>query len=271
MTTPLIRFENVHKLYGAHSVLSDLSFSVAPCEKLSLIGPSGSGKTTILRILMTLEKIEKGAVIVNGRALWSPEISAKSARAREAHFHEMRRDIGMVFQQFNLFPHMTVIKNVMLAPMLTQGAEQAAARSLAMELLEMVGMAHKADSLPSELSGGQKQRVAIACALAGRSALLIADEATSALDTIVQAGIVRLLNRLVAEDGLSLLFITHDLPLATMLADRLLVLRDGRIVESGTPRAIVETPRHPYVAGLVASHLSMEGPRLLETYRGRPT
>ena len=242
MTTPLIRFENVHKLYGAHSVLSDLSFSVAPCEKLSLIGPSGSGKTTILRILMTLEKIEKGAVIVNGRALWSPEISAKSARAREAHFHEMRRDIGMVFQQFNLFPHMTVIKNVMLAPMLTQGAEQAAARSLAMELLEMVGMAHKADSLPSELSGGQKQRVAIARALALKPKVMLFDEVTSALDPELVEEVLNVLRKLATETDMTMLLVTHEMTFARDFADRILFLEGGRIVEEGPPAQIFKNP-----------------------------
>ena len=166
MSGPIIEIDRISKSFGSHAVLSDLSFDVAPGEKLALIGPSGSGKTTILRIVMTLETIDSGHIKLDGEHLWHMERNGTLEPASEAHLHKMREKIGMVFQLFNLFPHMTVLRNVMLAPMLTKKMPRSEAEARAMALLETVGMSDKADSKPAQLSGGQKQRVAIARALA---------------------------------------------------------------------------------------------------------
>ena len=182
MSRPIIEIDRVCKTFGALKVLEDLSFSVAPGEKLALIGPSGSGKTTILRILMTLETINSGHIRIDGRELFHMERNGTLVPANERHLHEMRSMIGMVFQLFNLFPHKTVLENVTLAPILTKGIAKDEARARAMELLEMVGMAGKADARPAQLSGGQKQRVAIARALALQPRIMLFDEVTSALD-----------------------------------------------------------------------------------------
>lgn len=261
MTLPMVRFSEVRKLYGAHPVLSDLSFSVSPGEKLALIGASGSGKTTILRILMTLETIEGGSVFVGGRPLWSPETAMLSPRRREGHLHEMRCGIGMVFQQFNLFPHMTVLRNVTLAPVLTHGLPEAAAKDLAMDLLEMVGMAHKANALPAELSGGQKQRAAIARALALKPKIMLFDEVTSALDPELVEEVLNVLRKLAVDTDMTMLLVTHEMSFARDFADRVLFLDGGRIVEEGSPGEIFRNPQQErtklFLRKIVAAGLSL--------------
>ena len=182
MASPIIRIDAISKSFGALKVLDDLSMQVMPGEKLALIGPSGSGKTTILRILMTLERIDGGHIQVEGEELYHMPRNGSLEAADERHLARMRQKIGMVFQLFNLFPHKSVIDNVTLAPMLTKKTPRAEAESRAMELLDMVGMADKAKSMPSQLSGGQKQRVAIARALALSPRIMLFDEVTSALD-----------------------------------------------------------------------------------------
>ena len=166
MPEPIIAIDDISKSFGTFKVLDGLSMRVMPGEKLALIGPSGSGKTTILRILMTLERIDGGHIKVEGEHLYHMERNGKLLAADERHLAKMRQKIGMVFQLFNLFPHKCVIDNVTLAPMLTKGTPRPAAEKRAMELLDMVGMADKAKNMPAQLSGGQKQRVAIARALA---------------------------------------------------------------------------------------------------------
>lgn len=261
MTGPMVQFDNVCKRYGAHEVLSNLSFKVTSGEKLALIGASGSGKTTILRILMTLEKIEEGRVLVDGGPLWSPETSSLSRNRREAHLHTMRRSIGMVFQQFNLFPHMTVLRNVTMAPVLNQGLSEAEATALAMDLLKMVGMDHKARSLPAELSGGQKQRVAIARALALKPKIMLFDEVTSALDPELVEEVLNVMRTLAVETDMTMLLVTHEMNFARDFADRVLFLDSGRIVEEGPPRAIFSDPKEErtkqFLRKIVAAGLSI--------------
>lgn len=261
MTLPIVRFSDVCKVYGAHPVLSDLTFSVSPGEKLALIGASGSGKTTILRILMTLETIEGGSVLVGGRPLWSPETTILSPRRREAHLHEMRCSIGMVFQQFNLFPHMTVLRNVALAPVLAQGLTEAAATGLAMDLLEMVGMSNKAHALPSELSGGQKQRAAIARALALKPKIMLFDEVTSALDPELVEEVLNVLRKLATDTDMTMLLVTHEMSFARDFADRVVFLDGGRIVEEGAPGDIFRNPQQErtklFLRKIVAAGLSL--------------
>lgn len=261
MAAPMVQFTDVRKLYGAHPVLTDLSFSVSPGEKLALIGASGSGKTTILRILMTLEEIEGGSVAIQGSPLWNPGMAKLSARQRETQLHEMRRNIGMVFQHFNLFPHVTVLRNVTLAPILTQGLSQAAAKVLAMELLDMVGMAHKAGALPAELSGGQKQRVAIARALALKPKVMLFDEVTSALDPELVEEVLNVMRKLAVETDMTMLLVTHEMSFARDFADRVLFLDGGRIVEEGPPKDIFSNPQQErtkqFLHKIVAAGLSL--------------
>jgi polar amino acid transport system ATP-binding protein len=182
MPSPIIKIDNIVKRYGTLTVLDGLSIEVMPGEKLALIGPSGSGKTTILRILMTLETISGGHIEVDGEQLYHMPKGGALVAADDRHLHKMRAKIGMVFQHFNLFPHKNVLDNVTLAPMLTKGVPRAAAEKRAMELLDMVGMADKAKSVPAQLSGGQKQRVALARAIVPRPAVMLMDEPFSGLD-----------------------------------------------------------------------------------------
>ncbi|HBM61561.1 MAG TPA: ectoine/hydroxyectoine ABC transporter ATP-binding protein EhuA, partial [Citreicella sp.] len=183
MTDPIIRFDKVAKRFGDISVLDGLDFTVSRGEKVTIIGPSGSGKSTILRILMTLEDISDGTVWVDGEPLWHEKAGEdRLKRASEAHLHKMRGKLGMVFQSFNLFPHMTVLRNITEAPVQVLGLSKPEAKDRAMGLLDMVGLSDHAEKYPHQMSGGQQQRVAIARALAMRPDILLFDEPTSALD-----------------------------------------------------------------------------------------
>ncbi|TIP33847.1 MAG: ectoine/hydroxyectoine ABC transporter ATP-binding protein EhuA, partial [Mesorhizobium sp.] len=208
---------------------------VMPGEKLALIGPSGSGKTTILRILMTLEKIDGGHIQVDGEQLYHMERNGQLLPADERHLARMRQKIGMVFQLFNLFPHKCVMDNVTLAPMLTKGVARAAAEKRAMELLDMVGLADKA--------GGQKQRVAIARALALSPKIMLFDEVTSALDPELVEEVLNVMRKLAAETDMTMLLVTHEMGFAHDFADRVLFFDRGRIVEEGKPDEIFRHPK----------------------------
>ncbi|SLN62243.1 ectoine/hydroxyectoine ABC transporter ATP-binding protein EhuA [Oceanibacterium hippocampi] len=243
MTEPIINIDKVSKSFGAFEVLKELSFSVKPGEKLALIGPSGSGKTTILRILMTLETINGGHITVDGEQLWHKEENGKLVPADEKHLHRMREKIGMVFQLFNLFPHKTVLQNVMLAPVLVKGVSREEARTRAMELLDMVGMSEKADVRPAQLSGGQKQRVAIARALALQPKIMLFDEVTSALDPELVEEVLNVMRRLARETDMTMLLVTHEMSFAHDFADRVLFFDQGRIVEEGPPEKIFSDPQ----------------------------
>lgn len=240
---PIIEIDGISKSFGAFKVLNDLSFNVAPGEKLALIGPSGSGKTTILRILMTLESIDSGTIRVEGDNLYQMERNGRLQPADEAHLHKMRKKIGMVFQLFNLFPHKSVLDNVTLAPMLTKDVARKDAEQHAMELLEMVGLADKAKSMPSQLSGGQKQRVAIARALALKPKIMLFDEVTSALDPELVEEVLNVLWRLCRETDMTMLLVTHEMGFAHDFADRVLFFDRGRIVEDGKPDEIFRHPK----------------------------
>ena len=239
----MIRIESVSKSFGDLRVLKDLSFDVAPGEKLALIGPSGSGKTTILRILMTLETINGGMIHVDGDPLWHMPKDGGTVPADEAHLHRMRAKIGMVFQLFNLFPHKTVLENVALAPILTKGIAKADANARAMDLLEMVGMVDKAEQKPAQLSGGQKQRVAIARALALQPKIMLFDEVTSALDPELVEEVLNVMRKLASETDMTMLLVTHEMSFARDFADRVLFFDGGRIVESGPPDKIFSDPK----------------------------
>jgi len=243
VVAPIIRIDKVSKSFGTNQVLKELSFDVAPGEKLALIGPSGSGKTTILRILMTLETINGGVIHVEDEPLWHMQRDGQLVPADEAHLHKMRAKIGMVFQLFNLFPHKTVLENITLAPILTKGLTKVEAKARAMELLDMVGMADKETQKPAQLSGGQKQRVAIARALALQPRIMLFDEVTSALDPELVEEVLIVMRKLAAETDMTMLLVTHEMSFAHDFADRVLFFDDGRIVEAGPPDQIFTQPK----------------------------
>ncbi|MFX1765731.1 ectoine/hydroxyectoine ABC transporter ATP-binding protein EhuA [Paraburkholderia sp. A1RI-2L] len=244
MNKPLIKIDRVTKRYGALTVLDELSLDVMPGEKLALIGPSGSGKTTILRILMTLESINGGHVEIDGEPLFQMRQGERMVPANERHLQKMRSKVGMVFQHFNLFPHKSVLDNITLAPILTQGESRESAKRRAMELLDMVGMADKAKSRPAQLSGGQKQRVAIARALALAPRIMLFDEVTSALDPELVEEVLNVMQRLAKETDMTMLLVTHEMGFAHDFADRVLFFDRGRIIEEGKPEDIFRHPEH---------------------------
>ncbi|MDE3816257.1 ectoine/hydroxyectoine ABC transporter ATP-binding protein EhuA [Sinorhizobium meliloti] len=243
MSQPIIRIDNIVKRYGPLTVLDGLSMEVMPGEKLALIGPSGSGKTTILRILMTLETISDGFIQVDGEQLYHMKKAGSLVPADERHLHKMREKIGMVFQHFNLFPHKCVLDNVTLAPMLTKGMARAQAEKRAIELLDMVGLADKAKSMPAQLSGGQKQRVAIARALALSPKIMLFDEVTSALDPELVEEVLNVMRKLASETDMTMLLVTHEMGFAHDFADRVLFFDRGKIVEEGKPEDIFRHPK----------------------------
>ena len=243
MAEPIIAIDKITKSFGTFTVLDQLSMQVMPGEKLALIGPSGSGKTTILRILMTLERIDGGHIRIEGEELYHMPRNGSLVPADERHLARMRQKIGMVFQLFNLFPHKSVIDNVVLAPMLTKGVARPAAEKRAMELLDMVGMSAKAKSMPAQLSGGQKQRVAIARALALSPKIMLFDEVTSALDPELVEEVMNVMRKLAAETDMTMLLVTHEMGFAHDFADRVLFFDRGRIIEEGKPDDIFSRPK----------------------------
>ncbi|WP_245182663.1 ectoine/hydroxyectoine ABC transporter ATP-binding protein EhuA [Streptomyces montanisoli] len=243
--TPIVHFDQVEKRYGDHLVLDKLDFEVKRGEHVTLIGPSGSGKTTILRLLMTLERLSGGVIWVDGEPLShtrKPDGSLRAATEKE--LRESRRKIGMVFQQFNLFPNMNVLRNITEAPITVLGVERAEAESRARELLELVGLGDKVNAHPTQLSGGQQQRVAIARALAMRPEILLLDEVTSALDPELVAGVLDLLRQIAHDTDITMLCVTHEMNFARDVSDQVLMFDSGRIVEQGTPEKIFTDPEH---------------------------
>jgi polar amino acid transport system ATP-binding protein len=217
---------------------------VAANEKVAIIGPSGSGKTTVLRMLMTLETIDSGLISVNGEPLTHMPRGETLVRADAAHLCRMRGHIGMVFQHFNLFPHMSAVKNCMEAPMTVLGLSQDEARARASDLLAQVGLADKLDHFPSQLSGGQQQRVAIARALAMRPKVMLFDEVTSALDPELCGEVLAVIRDLATEHNLTMLMVTHQMGFAREFADRVCFFHAGRIEEQGPAQALFEHPQN---------------------------
>jgi polar amino acid transport system ATP-binding protein len=244
MSEPIIVFDKVKKAYGNFTVLSDLDFEVRQGEKVTIIGPSGSGKSTVLRILMTLENITDGAVYVGGEPLWHERRNGGLVPAGEKHLREMRTKLGMVFQQFNLFPHMTVLRNLTEAPRVVLGLSKADARARAEELLDLVGLTEHANKFPGQLSGGQQQRVGIARALAMRPKILLFDEPTSALDPELVGEVLNVIRRLASEHDLTMLMVTHEMRFAREISDRVCFFDKGRIREEGTPDEIFGNPKN---------------------------
>ncbi len=239
---PMVRFSKVTKRYGPLTVLDSLDLDVASNEMVSIIGPSGSGKTTVLRMLMTLEEIDDGVIYVNGAPLTHMERGGKMVAANAAHLRKMRGNIGMVFQHFNLFPHMTALENCMEAPVHVLGMSREEAEQRSVELLDMVGLADKKDQHPSRLSGGQQQRVAIARALAMRPKVMLLDEVTSALDPEVIGEVLNVIRHLNTEHNLTMLMVTHQMGFAREVSDRVCFFYAGKIEEQGPPDQIFSSP-----------------------------
>lgn len=241
---PMIEFDGVVKRFGELVVLDELDFTVRRGEKVTLIGPSGSGKTTILRLLMTLESVSSGVIRVDGAPLTHEQRGGKLVPAREKHLREMRKQIGMVFQQFNLFPNMNVLDNITEAPIHVLGRSRDEANRRGRELLEMVGLADKAGAHPSQLSGGQQQRVAIARCCAMDPKIMLLDEVTSALDPELVGGVLDVLRELAETTDITMLIVTHEMGFARDVSDRVLMFDHGRILEEGTPEQIFTAPEH---------------------------
>ncbi|RKT15953.1 amino acid ABC transporter ATP-binding protein (PAAT family) [Streptomyces sp. 1114.5] len=240
---PMVRAENVHKSYGLVEVLKGIDLEVRQGEVFCLIGPSGSGKSTFLRCINHLEKINGGRLWVDGELVGYRQKGDKLHELKDREVALKRRDIGMVFQRFNLFPHMTAMENVIEAPVQVKGESKADARERAMALLERVGLADKAKNYPSQLSGGQQQRVAIARALAMKPKLMLFDEPTSALDPELVGDVLDVMRGL-AEEGMTMVVVTHEMGFAREVGDALVFMDGGVVVESGNPREVLTDPQH---------------------------
>jgi polar amino acid transport system ATP-binding protein len=241
----MVRFDHVSKSFGPVQVLKDLSLEVARGEKIVFVGPSGSGKSTLLRILMTLEHIDGGSVEIDGKPVWERIVNGRRLPANRRHLRTMRDQVGMVFQMFNLFPHLTALQNVSLAPRRVLGRSRAKAEAEAAELLARVGLADKLKSYPARLSGGQQQRVAIARALAMRPKLMLFDEVTSALDPELIGEVLQVIRSLTHEHDLTMIVVTHEMGFAREVADRVCFFEGGQIVEQGPPDRVLGAPSEP--------------------------
>ncbi|WTJ25287.1 amino acid ABC transporter ATP-binding protein [Streptomyces pseudovenezuelae] len=239
----MVRAESVHKSFGLVEVLKGIDLEVKQGEVFCLIGPSGSGKSTFLRCINHLEKINAGRLYVDGELVGYRQKGDKLYELKDSEVALQRRDIGMVFQRFNLFPHMTAVENVMEAPVQVKGTSRAQARERARELLEKVGLADKAGSYPAQLSGGQQQRVAIARALAMDPKLMLFDEPTSALDPELVGDVLDVMRDL-AESGMTMVVVTHEMGFAREVGDSLVFMDGGVVVESGDPREVLTNPQH---------------------------
>jgi polar amino acid transport system ATP-binding protein len=229
----IVEIKQLRKSFGTNEVLKGIDLRVQAGEVIAIIGKSGSGKSTLLRCINGLEEFQSGSLTVNGKALVYNNPQA---------MRELRQSVGMVFQNFNLFPHLTVGKNIMLAPRLVKAQDASAGAAAARQLLERVGLAEKFDAWPDELSGGQQQRVAIARALAMQPAVLLCDEITSALDPELVGEVLKVVESL-AQDGMTLLMVTHEMSFARRVSDRVIFMHQGRVHEMGAPETLFTAPQ----------------------------
>ncbi|SKC37094.1 amino acid ABC transporter ATP-binding protein, PAAT family [Okibacterium fritillariae] len=241
--TPMVVADRVVKSFGSHTVLRDISLTVKRGEVLCVVGPSGSGKSTFLRCINHLEKVDGGRLTVDGTLIGYRQRGDKIYEMKPREAAEQRKDIGMVFQRFNLFPHLTVLENIIEAPQQVKRQSKADASKRAMELLTRVGLAEKAKAYPASLSGGQQQRVAIARALAMDPKLMLFDEPTSALDPELVGEVLDVMKQLAA-DGMTMIVVTHEMGFAREVADTLIFMDGGVVVESGDPREVLGNPQH---------------------------
>jgi len=237
-----VTLENVRKRYGEVEVLRGLDLHIPAGQTVALIGPSGSGKSTLLRLLMTLERPDAGRILIDGESMWTRPQGGTEAPAGASHVRRVRGKIGMVFQHFNLFPHMTALRNVAEAPRHVLGLGRDEAEQRAREYLDMVGLGDKLDQYPGKLSGGQKQRVGIARALAMRPEIMLFDEVTSALDPELVGGVLEIMRELSARRTMTMIIVTHQMKFAERSSDRTLFFEGGRIVEDGPSAQVFGQP-----------------------------
>lgn len=240
---PLVKIEGLHKFYGHHHVLRGIDMTVKQGEVSVVIGPSGSGKSTMLRCVNLLETISAGRISVGGQLIGYREVKGRLHDLKTKEIAAQRREIGMVFQRFNLFPHKTALQNVMEAPVHVKGQSKAKAEKRALELLDRVGLGDRVGHYPSQLSGGQQQRVAIARALAMEPELMLFDEPTSALDPELVGDVLNVMKDL-AKSGMTMIVVTHEIGFAREVGDTLTFMDGGMVVESGDPREIIANPQH---------------------------
>jgi polar amino acid transport system ATP-binding protein len=240
---PLVHAVNVTKAFHGNEVLKGIDMDVHPGEVVCLLGPSGSGKTTFLRCINQLESIDGGRIWVDGDLMGYDDRGGTLHHLTDKQIAAQRREIGMVFQRFNLFPHMTALENIMEAPIQVKGEKKAAVREGALALLEQVGLKDKPSAYPAQLSGGQQQRVAIARALAMKPKLMLFDEPTSALDPELVGDVLKVMRQL-AQDGMTMIVVTHEMGFAREVADRVVFMDAGVVVEQGPPKDVISNPQH---------------------------
>ncbi|WP_410667003.1 amino acid ABC transporter ATP-binding protein [Amycolatopsis sp. cmx-4-68] len=253
--TPVVSAQKICKSFGSVDVLKGIDLEVHEREVLCLIGPSGSGKSTLLRCINHLEKIDAGRLYVDGVLVGYQQRGDKLHELREKDVAYQRKDIGMVFQRFNLFPHMTALENIMEAPIQVRREPKAQVRERALELLDRVGLGDKAKSYPAQLSGGQQQRVAIARALAMQPKLMLFDEPTSALDPELVGDVLGVMKQL-AKDGMTMVVVTHEMQFAREVADKVLFMDGGVVVEEGPPEQVIGSPREERTKSFLARVLN---------------
>jgi len=255
---PIIKLENIWKSFGRTEVLTDVSLSVTKGDVVCIIGPSGAGKSTLLRCINHLEPIDQGTISFEGVPVYRYTRNGRVVIDPERRIEQVRAQIGMVFQSFNLFPHLTALGNVMEAPVHVLRQPTAEARAKAMAVLKKVGLVQKAGSYPHQLSGGQQQRVAIARALAMNPKVMLFDEATSALDPELVGDVLRVMRQL-ASEGMTMVVVTHEMDFAREVADRVVFMADGAVVEDGKPDMVFTNPRSPRTRQFLQSILSRNG------------
>ena len=248
--SPAVKVENLCKAFGPYKALDNVSLAIAPGEKVAVIGSSGSGKTTMLRCIAHLEKPTSGLITVGGRVIGDRVVNGKRIAMTDKEIAQIRTGIGMVFQRFNLFPHLTALENIMLGPLKVLRRPRSDVEHLARELLQKVGLPHKAGSYPDHLSGGQQQRVAIARSLAMQPSVMLFDEATSALDPELVGEVLAVIRDL-AEEGMTMLIVTHEMSFASEVADRIVVMDQGVIVDQGAPEQLLRAPGHAKTSALL--------------------
>ncbi|MED4583567.1 amino acid ABC transporter ATP-binding protein [Brevibacillus choshinensis] len=251
----MISVKHIHKSYGKLHVLKDVSLNVDQGEVVVIIGPSGSGKSTLLRCMNYLEQIQEGSIEIEGKPIGLIQKNGKLVEMPQKELDMIRAEVGMVFQNFNLFPHVSVLENVMMAPMSVKRTKREDTEQLARELLRKVGLAEKADMYPDQLSGGQKQRVAIARALAMKPKVMLFDEPTSALDPELVGEVLAVMKQLAAE-GMTMVVVTHEMGFAREVADRVVVMDGGTLIEDGAPEKIFSAPDQPRTQAFLSKVLS---------------
>jgi polar amino acid transport system ATP-binding protein len=254
VSVPMVKAEGVHKHFGALQVLKGITLEVAAGEVLCIVGPSGSGKSTFLRCINHLENVDRGKLSVDGQLVGYRQHGGKLYELKQSEVAAKREQIGMVFQRFNLFPHMTVLENIVEAPVRVKGRPKEQAKRQAAELLERVGLVDKRDAYPNQLSGGQQQRVAIARALAMEPKLMLFDEPTSALDPELVGEVLDVMRQL-AEDGMTMIVVTHEMGFAREVGDSLVFMDQGVVVEAGQPREVLANPQQERTKAFLAKVL----------------